>query len=183
MTLSQLFQQIGHTDKHNNINHTYGDIYEQWIAPYVNKEINLLEIGCSLYGGGSLLAFAEFLNKATIYGLDNDYHNYIMSEHPRIKLITTDAYDVNTIGLFGDTKFNVIIDDCLHDKAHQSQALKIYWQLLNHHGIYVVEDLQQDFIDECESLTLELNANLQICDMRTIPMNDNVLVKFTKVSN
>lgn len=183
-SLVQLFKQIGHTDKHNNINHTYGELYDEWLSPFKNKKINLLEIGCSLYGGGSLLTFAMFLPHAIVYGLDINIVaclDYVL-HYPRIHVIEADAYQKATIKDLGNVKYQVIIDDALHDKNSQILALKLYLPLLTNDGIYVVEDCQQDFIDELPNLNAEFNNEYQIdvFDMRTTPMNDNVLVRFMK---
>lgn len=181
MTLKELFIKYGHTDKHTK--HTYDEHYEKWFSPLKDKEINILEIGVSSYGGGALLAFAEYFTKGTVYGLDNEI-NIILPEvmkHEKIKIIEGDAYDSKITKKLPDIKFDIIIDDCVHNHKSQMIILNSFYPLLKENGIFVIEDvkvpelhLYKDEVVSGMKLKMEMINLIHLRPKRT----NNVLVRY-----
>lgn len=58
-TFVDVLAEIGDTDKQTT--HSYGPFYQTWLSELQGRTVNILEIGVSMFGGGSVLAFAEFL--------------------------------------------------------------------------------------------------------------------------
>lgn len=156
-TITSFFNKHGHTDKHTK--HTYDVPYEKWFSSYRDKAFNFLEIGVTSYGGGDLLAFADYFPKATIYGLDHVMDKMLpeVLTHERIKLIEADAYSPKTADLLGDLKFDIIIDDCIHNHPCQSKVVQIYYPFLAKDGIYVIEDCPQVHLKLWEPIKVRKN--------------------------
>jgi len=142
--LKQLFLQYAqHTDKETC--HSYGDLYEQWIRKIPSVD-NVLEIGCNLFGGGSLLAFSDRFPASFIVGVDLALSEIIpdVKERENIRLFQGDAYLEETVQRFcqdNPKTFDLIIDDCLHEPDDQYRAFLLWNRLLSPGGLYVIEDV------------------------------------------
>jgi len=155
-TLLELFE------KYNNLNdveypsdknscHSYiEDVYEEYLAPYRNKKINLLEIGVSF--SGSIRLWNDYFKNAQIYGVDNfscgeEYKNkskdLIGGEVKNIKIICDDAYDESVADQLPE--FDVIIDDGPHTLNTQLKCIQLYLSKLKSDGIMFIEDIIVDF--------------------------------------
>lgn len=126
--------------------HSYGPLYDAWLGPLREKPLKLLEIGVSMFGGGDLLCFADFLPRAEIHGLDNNLA-LVMEEvrhHPRIVLHDGDAYDPATPRKLSSIgPWDVIIDDCVHRPLEQQIAFRAFWPMVTPGGCYILEDIHQ----------------------------------------
>lgn len=152
-----------YTDK--GTQHSYIESYDRLLEPYQHKSIQMCEIGC--LGGGSLKMFEEYFSNGTIVGVDNwiqtsnntvDLFNIgfngviktvseikgdIEKNHTRIKLITCDSTNLQQVNQeLSSMKFDVIIDDGDHWHEAQFSTFKNFFPLLNHGGIYIVEDVR-----------------------------------------
>lgn len=136
---SSIINRIGMTDK--NTYHTYGPWYDKWFKPIQNDTVNILEIGVSFYGGGSILALADYFKNGIIYGIDNNLSRCSeqVKTHPRVILIEADAYKSITYKIFKGVGLDVIIDDCIHSHKFQMRLLKLTKPYLK--GFYVIEDI------------------------------------------
>ncbi len=166
------FDKIGGTDK--NTDHSYIPVYERLLNQYIDKEVNLLEIGVAF--GGSALLWQDYLPLSKLYLVDN-----IDSIHPDIKkqldpnrctIYKMDAYTnyaVNTLKNYSE-KFDIIIDDGPHTIQSQVLFIKKYFNLLKDGGIMIIEDIQ-NFTDIklLESqVPIEYRNNIDIFDLRKI---------------
>ena len=137
-TFGQMLERVGRTDKHTR--HRYGLIYEQWFTPFRDKPIRILEVGVAMFGGGSLLALAEYFPNATIHGCDNDLSKVCQEvrDHSRVRLTEHDAYADSFPRTLGAPPFDIIIDDCYHQPEFQTRLAR----MLRPHcgGFYVIED-------------------------------------------
>jgi len=142
-------EKDGGTDK--DTFHSYIELYERLLAPFVDKAITLVEIGIQY--GGSMLLWQDYLPKAQFIFVDN-----VNSIHPKIldhlnpkrtSFVFQDAYNENTAnavrsiadsGLPGGIDF--IIDDGPHTLQSQVDFLRLYLPLLNEGGIALIEDVQ-----------------------------------------
>lgn len=139
------FSEYHITDK--NTAHGYGEFfYDKLLEPYLDANINFLELG--VQHGGSILAFAQVLKRARIYGIDVNLSKNRYKEQQevtrRVKLIQLDLYKTTSHEVvnenLGMTKFDIIIDDASHDLHHQATAFKMFYPRLNLGGTYVIED-------------------------------------------
>lgn len=141
-TLRELFLKYGHTDKHTS--HRYDLWYEQWLAPYRDQPIKLVELGVAMFGGGDLCAFADYFPNGKIIGIDIDLspfnkdpfmHNAIMEHEDSITLVQCDAYGEEAVEWTKDA--TIVIDDCIHDGPHQLKAFELHGGNAN---LYFCED-------------------------------------------
>lgn len=153
-SLTDLLVRHGHTDKHTK--HTYNRLYEEWFAPFRHRPVNFLAVGTESYGGGDLLTFADYFASGTIYSLDHIDERFLpaVREHPRIKLITADAYANSTPALFDGIDFDIIVDDCVHNHQSQVRLANLFFGKLKPGGLYVIEDVPQVHLPLFKPMTL-----------------------------
>lgn len=139
------FNRPGGTDKQSI--HSYGPVYEDLLARFQGKSVNLLEVGVQY--GGSLLLWHQLLPKAYIVGVDvqNAVHPSIFErmDNARYSLIVDDAYSDATaakIKTIMPTGIDVAIDDGPHTLASQVAFIKLYAPQLSENGIAIIEDVQ-----------------------------------------
>jgi cephalosporin hydroxylase len=177
---SQVLLRVGRTDK--DTAHSYGAMYDMWFAGLQNRPVNVLEVGVCVYGGGGVLSLAEYFKNGRVWGVDVDRTlcDRDVFSHPRVNFIECDAYGPDLLKSLGDTRFDIIIDDALHDLTRQSQLLKTLSPRLTETGFYIVEDV-------CTSHWLPYlnefwDAGLRhtLVDMSTPTCYDNVLIRFDR---
>jgi cephalosporin hydroxylase len=116
-------------------------MYDLWLPPYRDRATNVVEVGVCHYGGGSVLALAEYFRNATVWAVDTDRSKcckYVF-DHPRIRFVHGDAYKDGIASLLPN-QIDVVIDDCLHEATDQLKLLRLLLPSLATDGIYVVED-------------------------------------------
>ena len=143
------YENVNHALKHSNSDkatgwHQYGVIYN-WIFNSLHlklqTKLNILEIGVSLYGAGSMTAIANLDVCNLFVGIDiKDYAAPIPEKCVFYKM---DAYCKETVNLLRETHegFDIIIDDGSHLPEHQQWVLDNYDRLLSAHGILIIEDV------------------------------------------
>jgi cephalosporin hydroxylase len=183
------FSEYTITDK--NTSHDYGQrFYDKLLEPYLDKQINLLELGVQY--GPSILAWAKVLKNAQIYGIDiNLGLNKYKEEQDatgRVHLFEMNLYSENTAQLaeenLGKTKFDIIIDDADHGAQSQAYAFKIFYPRLKMGGTYVIEDCR----DHEHMWTLGMiepvvgPGTIEIIDLRQFKnrLNDDILIVVKK---
>jgi cephalosporin hydroxylase len=138
------------TDK--DTEHSYCGVYEELLTPYVDKNINLLEIGV-LYGGSALIWQNMLPNSfMSLVDINNNLHPKITDhlDENRYKFYKMNGYTqyaLNTLKLDVPGGFDVIIDDGPHTVETQSLFLKKYFPLLTKNGLLVIEDVDPLNID------------------------------------
>ena len=92
--------------------------------------------------GASLRGWRDYFWNAQIYGADID--DRILFEEDRIKTYHVDQTDPESIRAMwdqiGESEFDVILDDGLHEAHANITLLENSWDRLKHNGIYVIED-------------------------------------------
>lgn len=142
-------EKDGGTDK--DTFHSYIELYEQLLAPFVDKAITLVEIGIQY--GGSMLLWQDYLPKAEFIFVDN-----VNSIHPKIldhldlsrtSCLFQDAYSemsANAVSRIADSGLpggiDFIIDDGPHTLQSQIDFLRLYLPSLNKGGVALIEDVQ-----------------------------------------
>jgi hypothetical protein len=154
LPLGELFTKHG-SDKSSR--HNYHIVYAFLLDKLgVEQPLRLLEIGLgtnnpglvSTMGidgkpGASLYAFREYLQNATIYGGDIDKN--ILFESERIHTGFVDQLDIQTFNTltakFGQTTYDVIIDDGLHSIGANFNTLLFGLSHLADNGWIIIEDI------------------------------------------
>lgn len=181
------FSEYHITDK--NTAHGYGEhFYDKLLEPYLNEPINLLELGVKF--GPSILAFAQVLKQARIYGIDIDLSQNRFKDQQdatgRVKLIQADLYKHQDAILkeLGLVKFQIIIDDASHAAINQANAFRTFYPRLNTGGTYVIEDcVNPDFVIE-EIKPFVGGGTIEVIDLRKFKnkLRDDLLIVVTKYS-
>jgi SAM-dependent methyltransferase len=153
----------------------YFPIYERHFAPFVNRSVALLEIGCG--DGGSLQMWKRYLGPhAQIVGIDIEPRCTEFEEDQiavRIGSQDDPAFLDRVVKEFGP--FDIAIDDGSHVQAHVAASFEHLYPGLTKNGVYLVEDLHTaywpdfggglgkpgTFVETAKKLVDELNADHQ----------------------
>ena len=139
----------------NLVCHNYTFIYNGLFHKYKNENITIFELGvgvplCMGSWAGSLLGWKEYFPNSQIYSADID-KEYLYNDD-RIKSFFVDCEDENSIKSMFDTnlknnKFDIIIDDGPHTYTSNILFYKKTIEKLKDGGIYIIEDVNLDFIN------------------------------------
>jgi hypothetical protein len=136
------------TDKWNI--HWYMGHYETHFGSLKRQKLHLLEVGVGgesdpSKGGESLRVWRDYFPNAKIFGID--IYDKKAVEDDRIKVFQGDQSDaaflrrvVKEVG-----GLDIVIDDGSHLNNHVIRTFNVLFPLLNHNGIYVVEDTQASY--------------------------------------
>jgi cephalosporin hydroxylase len=151
----------------------YFPIYERHLAPFVNRSVVLLEIGCG--DGGSLQMWKRYLGPhAQIVGIDIESRCAEFEDDQiavRIGSQDDPAFLESVVAEFGP--LDIVIDDGSHVQAHVAASFALLYPGLSKNGVYLVEDLHtaywpdfggglgrpDTFIEIAKSLIDELNSD------------------------
>lgn len=157
--LANLFTNYG-SDKASV--HDYYLIYHSLFNAKKQDELQILEIGLGSnnidvrsnmgrFGkpGASLRAFRDFLPNASIYGADIDKR--VLFQEERIETFFIDQTNIEILHTvktsFGNKKFDLIIDDGLHNSEANLNVIDFALDLLSANGVLIIEDIaEEDFI-------------------------------------
>lgn len=134
----------------DKIVNSYMDVYDPVLEPWVNKEIQLLEIG--ILQGGSLLLWQDYFLKGKITGVDLKLPDGFPPQE-RIQMFTGSQDDTRFLTEVAIKSapegFDIIIDDASHVG---SLTKTTFWHLFDNHlkpgGMYVIEDWGTGYWDE-----------------------------------
>lgn len=176
------FDKEGGTDK--NIDHSYLEIYENLLKKYVDKHVNLIEVGTK-YGGSALL-FHDFLPKSNLVLIDNVniIHNKILKNinKDRYIFLKNDAYTNYTIEKLKQINpngYDIIIDDGPHTLISQILFIKKYLKILKDDGLLIIEDIQSvnNLNILLNHIPFEFKHKVKIIDLRKIKNKyDDILI-------
>ena len=128
----------------------YLDKYDPILAPWVNKEIKLLEVG--VHKGGSLRLWRDYFPRGTIVGIDiNLPKDFVPGE--RIHVFQGNQADTRFLSEVANRVapdgFDIIIDDASHIGALTKTT---FWHLFENHlkpsGLYAIEDWGTGYSDD-----------------------------------
>lgn len=157
-------------DKHISSGcHNYIPGYETLFDPIRYSVKHILEIGIGSVENGhmthvrsngyktgnSLRCWAEYFSNATVYGLDIFPHPEIITD--RIKTFTADQTDTSRLMQIAEeigSDIDVIIDDGSHIGEHQAISFMTLYKYLSLNGVYVIEDVQPDYIPKFQDLSV-----------------------------
>src|SRR6266403_2089995 len=135
------------TDK---ITHGYLDVYDPILAPWVGKEIKLLEIG--VREGGSLQLWRDYFQFGVIIGIDIKLPEHCVPGE-RIQIFKGSQSDKHFLSEVANKTapegFDIIIDDASHIGTLTKTA---FWHLFDNHlkpgGLYAIEDWGTGYLDD-----------------------------------
>lgn len=186
--LSMYFDRYGHRDTKlgtdKTTTHTYGQVYDFLVAQFEERATAILEIGFA--GGFALQAYSEYFKNAVIHGIDLENNLcQVAAQNSRIKTYCGDARDPSTIQHF-NARYDVIIEDASHVASDQIQHFSDYSAFVKPGGLYIVEDLMSEDLEEVrEALLVQAHAigfNSSLFDLRVVNGHgDNILMVFQKI--
>lgn len=163
--------------------HSYLETYHEKFSKYLDKPINILEIGIS--GGWSLYMWKQYFGKdSNVVGIDIDPYNLIWKDEDKeVKMIFSDINDMDRISSeLGDMKFDIIIDDGSHVTEDMINTFYFLFGRLNEGGTYVMEDVDGNYPDRVQSIMDKLSEHSpELIDLRKIKERyDDILIIFKK---
>jgi hypothetical protein len=132
-------------DKSSSVGNSWDFLrhYEQWMAPWRDKEINLIEIGVAT--GRSMKIWKRYFSKATIIGADIRPKTRQYAEE-RVKIEVGSQDDPMFLHrLCEQYPPTIIVDDGSHLAHHIVYTFEQMFPRLLPGGLYVVEDLDLHF--------------------------------------
>ncbi|MFN3299527.1 MAG: class I SAM-dependent methyltransferase [Sediminibacterium sp.] len=126
----------------------YFEIYDRYFRRYINKEVNVLEIG--IYRGGSLEMWKNYFgDKAKIFGVDVD-PSCKSYEEENISIFIGSQEDETFINSLKKQlpKLDIIIDDGGHHMKQQKTSFNLLYDHLKEDGIYLCEDVHTSYWEE-----------------------------------
>lgn len=167
---------------------THSFITEYYTHKFTNLKDNplvLLEIG--LYKGRSMELWRDWFTNAALYGIDKDIAAVDVIAHlPGVWGFNRDGYTSETVSIFGDSFFDIIIEDGPHTLDTQIFAVKNWSKKLKRGGTLIIEDIQS--IDHVSTLVQNIpaepgfNFNHMFFDYRPIKNRyDDILLEVTRL--
>ena len=162
------------SDKENG--HRYGIIYDLLLNTLrlkIGRSLNILELGVSQFGSGSLKAFAKLSIVRHIVGVDLEPYDIPPRQADKITFHQLDVYSEKTIKTLKRThgEFDIIIDDATHERSDQLYFLHNYDQLRSEHGILICEDVWSP------KLIYQMPDDVYVLDLRyNTYKTDNILL-------
>ena len=118
-----------------------GELYNEILSPYEDKEIRFFEIG--IFQGYSLVVWNQGLPKAKLFGMDFQFPDTDLSFCEKL-FHGNQAYRPYMLKVAEELKeLDVCIDDGGHFADEQQVSFECLWPIIKSGGIYVVEDLHQ----------------------------------------
>jgi DNA-dependent RNA polymerase auxiliary subunit epsilon len=154
----------------NAVCHNYTYFYSQLFSEYRNENLTIFEMGvgvpsCMGSWAGSLLGWKEYFPNSTIFSADFD-KNYLYCDE-RIKSYYVDQESADSINndLWNNLQeytFDIMVDDGPHTYSSNILFYKNSIHKLKTKGIYIIEDINIDFIDQLYGEILEYNKDNSI---------------------
>lgn len=165
-----ILTQIYPTDKCIQFGHNYIPGYSQVFSPVKESTTTVLEIGigcgphetamkrgCAGFrAGNSLRMWRDYFLNAQIYGADI-LPSTVPDTEERITTVIADQSsekDLVNLAILAGGKFDIIIDDGSHYAQHQQFSFSVLEKYLAENGIYVIEDVQPEYIEQFKNLAI-----------------------------
>src|SRR5437660_10309843 len=150
----------------------YLDVYDAITAPWIDKEIKLLEVG--VYQGGSLKLWRDYFPRGTIVGIDRKLPQHFQRGE-RIQVFAGSQADKEFLSKVANETapdgFDIIIDDASHIGELTRRS---FWHLFDHHlkpgGLYAIEDWGTGYLDDfSDGKRFDPKASILGCVRSTLP--------------
>ena len=142
-TLSQL-ADLYRTDKSAKHGHSYVGLYGMLLDPIRKDVRNVTEIG--ILGGSSLLMWADYFDRAQIWGMDIKLTAAALdrtARHERIHMWQVNAGMPDTaerLNLMNES-MDLVVEDASHSWEDSHAIAFALWRLVKPGGFYVIEDI------------------------------------------
>ena len=157
------------TDSSKQSKHRYGFIYDllfAWISSEKQDKLNVLEVGVSIYGNGSLYAWQNSEQVKRAVGIDKRAYHGELNE--KAVFYEMDAYSEDTVNQLLEVEgaiFDLIIHDGIAEPAPQEWFLEKYEALLSENGVLVCEDVSalkliNKFVDDDTAFLIDGWGNI-----------------------
>ena len=190
MKISEILLKYN-TDKNMGIKdpkkgHFYGTTYDEIFSWFnKNEKLTIMEIG--VQKGGSLKAWRDYFKNAIIIGVDIvdvREKEYISSD---LKFIKSDIQKIDIQNSFGNSLFDIIIDDGSHFLDDVLFVVENYAKRLKNYGVILIEDVQDapKWFNKIIFKLMPENGcfNVQFRDMRNIGAYDDFIIIIKKVND
>jgi hypothetical protein len=155
----------------NLVCHNYTFFYEILFQKYKNDLINIFEMGigvplCMGSLAGSLKGWEEYFPNSRIYSADIDKENLYSNDRITSYYVDQENQD-SIIELWKNQEiseifFDIIIDDGPHTYKSNYLFYINSIQKLKQNGIYIIEDINLDFINQLQNEITVFNTNNNI---------------------
>jgi hypothetical protein len=156
-----LVELVNNNRTNKNLFYSFLSLYDNFFYEKQETATDILEIGVggfNIYdkniqwgGGGGVLLWREYFEKAKIHGidlLDEEYISSVVKNDDRIILYpSTDGYDKEKFTenfLNKNIKFDIVIADARHSLSSMVAFIKLYSQILKDDGILIIENVQHN---------------------------------------
>lgn len=155
--------------------HNYTDLYEAYLAQRRGEPLALLEIGLGVdgpnwhaaiaqgrnaLGGASLRMWYRYLPNARIFGIDVNPATFL--DNDRVLTGVVDQGDAVQLQKFLEDNsidaLDVVIDDGSHQPVHQQIAFAALFPHLAPGGLYFIEDLLNNGVEQVENQAAVLST-------------------------
>jgi len=194
--LTNLMNKYGSDKGGKNNHHNYSLFYSEIFGTKRKLIKNFLEVGLgtnnisipsNMGESGkplaSLMAWRDYFPNANIFGADID--NEILKNDTRIKTCFVDQTDPATISdmfkNFGVDKYDIIIEDGLHEYNANITFFENSISYLSNDGIFIIEDIYYKDIKKFKKYFSNTNYNFSIIELyHSKNIANNCLIKITK---
>ena len=133
---------LGLTDKATD--HSYDLIYPSLLEKYIDRKINILEVGIGK--GGNLLILSQLFPGATIYGID--YANNLRIETKNTNIIILPPMDQSDPEMLRYLPMlDIVMEDASHNYTKSMATFNLLHPLLSPGSLYIIEDIYPEFFD------------------------------------
>lgn len=138
----------------DNIKYNIKSVLEIGIGSIENGQMGgVIHLGYKT--GNSLKCWSEYFPNATIYGLDIYEHKELDTD--RIKTFVANQnseIDLENVIKNINSELDIIIDDGSHQGSHQAFSFIFLNKYLSKNGIYIIEDIQPENINNFLDLSI-----------------------------
>ena len=194
--LTNLMNKYGSDKGGKNNHHNYSLFYSEVFGTKRKLIKNFLEVGLGTNNTSipsnmgesgkplaSLMAWRDYFPNANIFGADIDKE--ILKNDNRIKTCFVDQTDPVTISEmfknFGVDKYDIIIEDGLHEYNANITFFENSISYLSSDGIFIIEDIYYKDIKKFKKYFSNTNYNFSIIELyHSKNIANNCLIKITK---
>ena len=194
--LTNLMNKYGSDKGGKNNHHNYSLFYAEIFGTKRRLIKNFLEVGLGTNNTSipsnmgesgkplaSLMAWRDYFPNANIFGADIDKE--ILKNDDRIKTCFVDQTDPLTISEmfknFGVDKYDIIIEDGLHEYNANITFFENSISHLSNDGIFIIEDIYYKDIKKFKKYFSNKNYNFSIIELyHSKNIANNCLIKITK---
>lgn len=200
MTLDELARRH-RTDKSGRY-HNYAQFYDRLFCNARTRSIRLLEVGVGTVEmaapssmnsyvkcykpGASLRMWSEYFQNASIIAGMDTQEDCIFQDG-RIITALADSRCAESVGnamlSFGESEFDIILDDGLHERNAQLETFQCLRNYLSPNGVYIIEDIRRPMflVRELQVLLPSHRIHLEPLsslrqNKKKIPPDSNVIV-------